>query len=135
MSTAMMLRVPRRKKRAFTLIELLLVLVIIGVLAAIVIPNLAGRGQKAKIDAAKASLTSIQSALKMFEVENSRFPTTEEGIDLLTTQPPDSPLLEKKHLRDPWDSPWNYKLVSATKFEIYSNGPDGRPGTDDDIYP
>ena len=125
-------------RRAFTLIELLLVLVIIAALAAIVVPNLAGKGQKAKIETTKASLTSIQGALKMFEVENSRFPSNEEGIQLLTEQPQDSPLLDKKHLLDAWGNPWNYKFPGSANpksFDVFSSGPDGRAATDDDIYP
>lgn len=125
-------------RHAFTLIELLLVLVIIAALAAIVVPNLAGKGQKAKVETTKASLTSIQGALKMFEVENSRFPSNEEGVQLLTEQPADSPLLDKKHLLDAWGNPWNYKFPGSANpksFDIFSSGPDGRAATDDDIYP
>ena len=131
-------RPQQRRRTAFTLSELLLVLVIIAALAAIVVPNLAGKGQKAKIETTKASLSAIQNAIKMFEVENSRFPTTEEGVALLTEQPADSPLLEKKHLNAAWGNPWIYRYpgtVNPKGFDIFSSGPDGRPGTEDDIYP
>ncbi|HSI33586.1 MAG: type II secretion system major pseudopilin GspG [Phycisphaerae bacterium] len=131
-------RMRQSTDRAFTLIELLLVLVIIAALAAIVIPNLAGKGQKAKVETTKASLSAIQNALKMYEVENSKFPSTEEGVGLLTEQPADSPLLEKKHLIDAWNNAWNYRYpgtVNPRGFDIFSSGPDGRPGTEDDIYP
>jgi len=137
-SIAMRSQSNQSTRRAFTLIELLLVLVIIAALAAIVVPNLAGKGQKAKIETTKASLTSIQGAIKMFEVENTRFPSNEEGVGLLTEQPPESPLLDKKHLVDAWGNPWNYKnpgSVNPKSFDIFSSGPDGRASTDDDLYP
>src|SRR5436190_1650264 len=76
-----------RAASAFTLIELLLVLVILAVLAAVVVPKVTGRARDARYTAAKADIASIEGALDNFEVDNSRYPTTEEGINVLVTNP------------------------------------------------
>src|SRR5262245_21881662 len=79
----------RTKRRGFTLIELLLVLLILGVLALIVVPKLVGRGQESKITATKAQISNVKSALDMFEQDNGRYPTTEEGLAALVEKPAD----------------------------------------------
>jgi general secretion pathway protein G len=129
-------------RRAFTLIELLLVLVIISVLAAIVVPKLAGRGEDAKKKAAAASLHSIKTSLGIFESDNSRYPSTEEGLRALVERPGNAPnwraVLEAKDVQaDPWGNPWVYRYPGSQNpdgFDLYSTGPDGREGNDD-IYP
>ena len=128
---------------AFTLIELLLVLVIIAALAAVVIPNLAGRGEDAKIKTTKGSLSGgLKTALRGFESDNSRYPTTEEGLGALVDQPPGLTTwkrwLEPKDLQDVWGNAWNYKYPGTRNpdsYDVWSSGPDGRPGTDDDVWP
>ena len=80
---------PSRRQEAFTLVEMLLVLVILAVLAAIVIPKFSGRTEQAKVTAAKQQISSMEMALDSFEVDNGYYPRT-GGLDVLLTQPPDA---------------------------------------------
>jgi general secretion pathway protein G len=133
------MRIRRYVARAFTLIELLLVMVILVVLAAIVLPRFTGRSQQAKITAAKTDLSNIKTALKMFEVDNGRFPTQDEGLTALVTAPASAtnwqPYLDKGLVPvDPWGNPYVYHYPSTTNtgdFDLFSMGPDGREGNDD----
>ena len=128
-----------REAKTFTLIELMLVVVIIGALAAMVVPRLVGRSTQALISAAKGDISSIASALKLFEMDNGRFPTTSEGLNALMVEPSwankwNGPYLEKRPL-DPWGN--EYKYVSPGKnhpdFDLSSMGPDKTEGGGDDI--
>jgi len=131
----------RRLKRAaaFTLIELLLVLVILGVLAAIVVPKLTGRTQEAKVTATKTQISSIKTALDLFEHDNGRFPSTEEGLGALVNNPGGNLTNWHKYMEQmPMDS-WNQPLIyrqpgtNGKDYDIISVGPDGREGSADDI--
>ena len=125
-------------RAAFTLIELLLVLVILAVLAAVVVPKLTGRVEDAKIKAAKSEVSSIKSALNNFEVDNSRFPTTEEGLQALVQKPANldnwKGYLDKMPA-DPWGHPYIFRVpgTNGRDFDLISAGPDGQEGTPDDI--
>ena len=77
----------RNRRRAFSLMELLLVLVILGVLAALVVPRFANRSQQARETAAKADVSSIETAIGAFEIDNGRYPSTEEGLEALISSP------------------------------------------------
>ena len=134
----------RTRNRGFTLIELLLVIVIIATLAAIVVPNLAGSSEKGKIGAAKGQIAGFELALDKFEAECGRYPTTAEGLQALQVAPSGlkgwaGPYLKKDVPNDPWDHPYNYKSPgahangAAMSYDVWSNGPDGAEGTDDDI--
>ena len=127
------------RKEAFTLIELMLVVVIIGALAAMVVPRLVGRGAKALVAAAKADITSISSALGFFEMDNGKFPGAGEGLNALMRKPSwankwNGPYLKKAPV-DPWKSEYKYVCPPkhGTDFDVYSLGPDGKDGGEDDI--
>ena len=128
-----------REEEGFTLIELMLVVVIIGALAAMVVPRLVGRSEDALKAAAKGDIASISSALELFELENGRFPRTSEGLKSLMVKPSwatkwNGPYLRKTP-KDSWGS--EYKYVCPGKagrdFDLSSMGPDHKEGGGDDI--
>ena len=129
-------------RRAFTLIELLLVLVILAVLAAVVVPNLIGRGEKAKVTATIADIQALKSAVKAFETDTGRLPNEQEGLAALVVRPTDvaewhGPYVDKLN-NDKWGTPYAYKLVSGAEsgnlpFNIISAGKDMQTGTEDDL--
>jgi general secretion pathway protein G len=127
-----------KRRSAFTLVEMLLVLVILATLAAIVIPKMAGRSQQAKVTAAQSQINSFEMALDAFEVDNGYYPKT---LDSLLDQPPNAPQWKGPYLKkgippDPWGNPYTYEYPgkhNANGYDIMSMGPDGRAGDDDDI--
>jgi len=127
--------------RAFTLVEMLLVLVILAVLAAIVIPKFSGRSQQAKETAAKSQIASVELALDAFEVDTGFYPQGSAGLDGLVNQPNGAqgwkgPYLKKGVPLDPWGSPYVYTYPgknNAKGYDLMSVGPDGRAGNEDDI--
>jgi len=128
----------RHRNSAFTLIELLIVLVIIATLAAIVVPKLVQRPGDARITAAKAQITNFKSELTIFQIDNGRLPTTEEGLAALTTNPADLPnwkQLSEDIPADPWGHAYVYHCPgpNGRDFEVYSTGPSGQDGGPDNI--
>jgi general secretion pathway protein G len=136
----------RNKRLGFTLIEVLLVLAILGVIAAMVIPNLLGRQKQANIDATKLSISGLENALKLYAVDhNGDYPTTGEGIQALLVAPNNDekwhgPYLEqaKASPNDAWGRPLQYEYpgthnANGSKPDISSSGPDKANGTADDI--
>ncbi len=124
-------------RKAFTLIELMLVVIIIGALAAMIVPRLTGRAEKALIAAAKADIVGISMGLEMFELDNGRFPKTDEGLESLMTKPSwapkwDGPYLKKKPI-DPWQNEFKYVYPGkhGPDFDLYSLGPDRKESADD----
>ena len=135
-------RRPRQQRRGFTLIELLLVLVILAVLAVVVVPKFTGRSQQAKITAAQTDIANLEVAIDAFEIDCSRYPTTEEGIQALIQQPSSDltewrgPYLKRGAPRDPWRNPYVYECPGQhndTSYDLYSYGPDGQEGGGDDV--
>jgi len=128
----------RGVRSAFTLIELLLVMVIIAILAAIVVPHYAGQGEKARAKAALQDLSNIKTALATFEIENGRFPTTDEGLKALVTNPGNLPNwsqgLEKMPV-DPWGNNYVYRAPGSNgaDYDLYCTGPSGQDGNADNI--
>jgi general secretion pathway protein G len=127
----------RNRRRGFTLIEILLVMTIIAILAAIVIPKMVGRSEQARQTAAHADLSSIKTALDAYEVDNGFYP---KSLQDLIQQPNNArnwhgPYLESLP-QDPWGNPYVYSFPgrhNPNAFDIYSIGPDAKAGTDDDI--
>lgn len=131
----------RTRRHAFTLVEMLLVLVILAVLAAIVIPKFAGRSQQAKETAAKSQISSLELALDSFEVDTGAYPQGAAGLNALIDQPSGAqnwkgPYLKKGVPPDPWGNPYSYSYPGKNNpkgYDLASMGPDGRAGGDDDI--
>jgi general secretion pathway protein G len=135
------LRIPnsehRNHRHAFTLVEMLLVITIIGILAALVIPKMVGRSEQARLAAAHADLSSIKTALDAFEVDNGYYP---KSLQDLVQQPGNAKNWHGPYLdslpQDPWQNPYVYTYPgrhNANSYDLMSVGPDGKAGTDDDI--
>ena len=126
----------RNARTGFTLIELMIVLVIIGVLLTIVTINFAGATTKAKITSTKASMKTIKGALSIYQGEFSAYPPTGAGLQALMSMNP--PLLKKDAAKDSWGHDFDYLSPTAGHaYELRSRGPNGLPDDDDDIieYP
>ncbi|HNV23593.1 MAG TPA: type II secretion system major pseudopilin GspG [Candidatus Omnitrophota bacterium] len=125
-------------EKAFTLVELMLVVIIIGILVAMVMPKMSGRSEDARKTVAKADVEmNIATALKLYEFDNGVFPTTEEGLDALYVAPPSArnwkgPYMEKRIL-DPWGKSYQYKSPGTHRsdYDLFSLGRDGIESTDD----
>lgn len=134
----------KRKVKAFTLIELLLVITIISVLAAVVVPRFFGRSQEARVAAALQTITgTLATGLSMFEMHAGRYPRTDEGLEVLVQNPQiknwKGPYIESDRVPlDPWGNPYRYSYPSELTnseflYDIVSAGPDGSYGTQDDV--
>ena len=125
----------------FTLVELLLVLVILGILAALVLPKFTGRTEQARITAAVTQISTFGTALDAFEVDTGSYPRGQDGLNQLLVQPPDVPNWRGPYLKsdiplDPWGRPYSYEFpgrVNPRGYDIVSMGPDGQAGTADDV--
>jgi general secretion pathway protein G len=133
----------KTRTRGFTLIEIMVVIVILGILAALVVPKLIGRVDESRVAAAKLDINNLKAALNMYKLDNQRYPTTDQGLQALVTKPTTGP--EPKGWRsggyieklpnDPWKNPYQYISpgTHGTPFDIFSYGADGQPGgTGDD---
>lgn len=126
-----------RNNRGFTLIEILVVVVILGILASIVVPRFLDKPDEAKLTKAKTDIKGIEQALGMYKLDNGFFPSTEQGLAALVQKPtvgriptkfPDGGYLKKTPL-DPWDAPYVYLSPGIHgDFDIISYGADGEPG-------
>ena len=119
-------RIARQAAAGFTLVELLLVITILGILAAMVVPKFGGQSESAR-----SSISGIATAVSTYEVQVGRFPDSLEDLTVETETR--GALLDKGNLADAWGNPFQYRKVSKFKFEIRSAGPDGQMGNEDDI--
>ena len=122
------------RQRGFTLLELLVVMVIIGLLAGYVGPRLFSQIGKSEIKAARAQIASLESALDQYRLDTGRYPNTEQGLAALMRKPASEnrwagPYLRKKLPDDPWGRPYLYKQPGDHgEFDLYSHGKDGQSG-------
>jgi general secretion pathway protein G len=130
-----------RTNKAFTLMEIILVVVIIGILAALVAPRLIGRGRQARIAAAQVQLESLRSGIRDFDMKVGRLPTPSEGLQALVERPAGLPesvnwrrCLDSRTVpTDPWGNDYVYRRPREGEYELFSKGPDGQADTEDDI--
>jgi general secretion pathway protein G len=125
----------RRRQRGFTLIEIMVVMVIIGLLMALVGPNLIGRSEKAKVQAAAMQIERLGTVLDTYRLDTGRYPTSQEGLAALVQKPSsserwDGPYLTKGIPKDPWNRPYVYRSPGdqGRPYDLYSLGADGAPG-------
>ena len=122
-------------KTGFTLVEIMLVVIIIGALAAMIIPRLAGRGEEAKAKVAKSDIeANLATALRLYELDNGSYPSTAQGLDALRNKPNTNPLPEnwngpyiEKEPLDPWGHPYIYESPGTHRadYDLSSKGKDG----------
>ena len=124
-------------QRGFTLIEIMVVVVIIGILGALVVPKLMDKPHQARVTAAKSDIGSLMQALKMYKLDNQRYPTTEQGLKALVEKPSSGPTANgwksggyvDKLPQDPWKNSFQYMSPGLHgEVDIFSMGADGQPG-------
>ncbi|WP_194756978.1 type II secretion system major pseudopilin GspG [Aliidiomarina indica] len=132
----------QKRQSGFSMIELMVVLVILGILATLVVPQVFSQRDQADRQKAISDLTALENAMEMYRLDNGIYPTTEQGVEALVTPPQMDPrprnYREGGYIRrlptDPWGN--DYRLLSPGqygRYDIFSMGPDGQPGTEDDI--
>ncbi len=130
----------RRNQSGFTLIEIMVVVVILGILAALVVPQVMNRPDQAKVTVAKGDIKAIGAALDMYKLDNFAYPNTQQGLEALVSRPSGNPPAKnwnkdgylKKLPVDPWGNPYQY-LSPGSKgtYDLYSLGADGKEGGSD----
>ncbi|MEQ8693316.1 MAG: type II secretion system major pseudopilin GspG [Pseudomonadales bacterium] len=126
----------RTNTAGFTLIEILVVVVILGILGAIVVPNLMSRPDATRVQAAAADLRALANALDVYRLDNFQYPSSEQGLEALVEKPSGFPEPKawnpdgyiKKLPTDPWGSKYVYERYDASEFALYSLGADGQEG-------
>jgi general secretion pathway protein G len=127
--------VKARLPTGFTLVEIMVVVVIIGILAMLIVPRVVGRSDDARAAAAKHDLTTIFQSLKLYRLDNGRYPTSEQGLQALVTKPQTAPVPPNwrpyldKLPKDPWGNPYQYLNPGVHgEVDVFSFGADGQPG-------
>lgn len=139
-----MTRTQRRAQAGFTLIEIMVVVAIIGILALIIVPNVVGKDDQARVTSTKASLSAVANALELYKLDNFTYPSTEDGLDALVRRHPNTRVFPdggylKKQPVDSWDNPIQYAAPGSNgrSYDLYSLGADksqGGQGYAADIY-
>lgn len=127
---------PPRRTAGFTLIEIMVVVIIIGLLAAVVVPQFLGRVDDARISKTKQDIQAMDTALTMFKLDNFKFPTTDQGLEALVAKPADPGIRNwrsggylKRVNKDPWGNDYQYVFPGTHgEYDLYSLGADGQPG-------
>ncbi|MBC7788164.1 MAG: type II secretion system major pseudopilin GspG [Methylophilaceae bacterium] len=127
----------RCRNLGFTLIEMMIVIVIMGILASLIVPKIMGRPDEARVIAAKQDIASVLQALKLYKLDNQRYPTTDQGLQALVTKPTSPPIppnwkssgyLDKLPI-DPWGNPYQYLFPGVHgELDVFSFGVDGAAG-------
>lgn len=132
------------KQRGFTFIEIMVVVIILGVLAAMVLPKFMGRTEESRVNAARTQIDIFSTALDAYELDSGRYPSTEQGLLALSAKPSTPPVpsqwkgpyLQKAPPKDPWGNDYRYASPgqhNPRSYDLSSLGPDGREGGGDDI--
>lgn len=124
-----------RKSAGFTLVEIMVVIVILGVLAVLIVPRVVGRTDEARVAAAKHDISAIMQSLKLYRLDNGRYPTSEQGLQALVTKPQTGPAPSNwrpyldKVPKDPWGNSYQYLNPGVNgEIDVFSLGADGQPG-------
>jgi len=126
-----------RGQRGFTLLEVMVVVVILGILAALVVPKIISRPDEARVIAAKQDIASLMQALKLYRLDNQRYPTTEQGLQALASKPTAAPIPPnwkaggyiERLPKDPWGNSYQYLSPGVHgEIDVFSFGADGAPG-------
>lgn len=133
--TTRVTRPAERSARGFTLVEIMVVVVILGILAVLIVPRVIGRTDEARTVAAKQDVAAIMQALKLYRLDNGRYPTTEQGLAALVTKPQGDPVPKnwQKYLdkmpKDPWGNVYQYLNPGVRgEIDVFSLGADNQPG-------